>query len=494
MAGGEHYDLVVRGATIIDGTRAPRFAADIAVREGMIAAIGRLDRARAHAEVDASGRVVAPGFIDAHTHDDRLLLCAPDMAPKASQGVTTVVVGNCGISLALSPPHAASIPPLDLLDAGGGWFRFPSFAAYREELAARPAALNAACLAGHTTLRAAVMDRLDRAATPAETARMRERAREALGCGAIGISTGTAYEPAAAAPAQELIEVCRPLAEYGGLYVTHMRREDEGVAASLEETFAIGRALGVPVIVSHHKCVGAASHGRSRETLALIERAMRSQCVGLDCYPYVASSTVLRADRVAQSSRVLVTWSRPHPELAGLDLEEAARRLGVSKEAAIEAIKPAGAIYFMLDEADVRRILAFGETMIGSDGLPHDARPHPRLWGTFPRVLGRYSRDLGLFPLETAVWKMTGLPAAKFGLAGRGVLRPGAHADITVFDAASVGDAADYDNPTAPATGIDTVIVNGEVVWREGRPTGARPGRLLRRNAHQPPMNADARR
>ena len=480
----EQFDLIVRNATIIDGTRVAGFDGDIGVRAGRIAAIGRLDAARADREIDASRRIAAPGFIDAHTHDDRLLLSDRDMTPKASQGVTTVVAGNCGISLAHSPANGAATPPLDLLDAEGPWFRFPSFAAYREELQAKPAALNAACLVGHTTFRVATMDRLDRVATPAEMAKMREMARESLRAGAIGISTGTAYAPAAAATTAELIEVCRPLTELGGLYVTHMRNEDDRITESMEETFDIGRALGVPVVISHHKCVGTRNHGRSPETLALLEKTMRRQGVGLDCYPYIASSTVLRYDRLEQSSKILITWSKPHPEFSGLDLEEVARRLGLSKADAVERIKPAGAIYFMLDEKDVQRILSFEETMIGSDGLPHDAKPHPRLWGTFPRVLGHYSRDLKLFPLETAVYKMTALPAAKFGLAERGALKVGNHADITIFDAQTVADAADFQHSTEPAKGIETVIVNGEIVWRDGRASGARPGRLLTRNTN----------
>jgi N-acyl-D-amino-acid deacylase len=215
------------------------------------------------------------------------------------------------------------------------------------------------------------------------------------------------------------------------------------------------------------------------ETLKLITDLMRGQPVGLDCYPYIASSTVLRYDRLAQSSRIIITWSKPHPEFSGMDLDEAAQRLGIPKSEAVEKIKPAGAIYFMLDENDVQRILAFEHTMIGSDGLPHDAKPHPRLWGTFPRVLGHYSRNLKLFPLETAVHKMTGLTAARFRLADRGVLKEGNYADITVFDPATVIDAADFTRSTEPATGIDTVIVNGAVVWRGGRQTGARPGRVL---------------
>ena len=483
MAGKEHYDLIVRNGTLIDGTRALRYQGEIGVRAGLIAKIGALDRATADTEVDASGMIVAPGFIDAHTHDDRLLLSNPDMTPKVSQGVTTVITGNCGISLAHSPANGADTPPLDLLDGSGAWFRFPSFSAYREELAARPAAINAACLVGHTTFRVATMDRLDRAATPAEIARMRGMARESLASGAIGVSTGTAYPPAACAPTEEIIEVSRPLTEFGGLYVTHMRNEDDHVMASIEETCLIGRTLEVPVVISHHKTVGTKNHGRSAETLKLITERMREQPMGLDCYPYIASSTVLRYDRLEQSSRIIITWSKPHPEFSGVDLDDVARRLNLTKAQAVEAIKPAGAIYFMLDENDVQRILAFEETMIGSDGLPHDAKPHPRLWGTFPRVLGHYSRELKLFPLETAVYKMTGLTAGKFGLAERGVLREGAHADITVFNADTVIDVANFEHSTLPARGIGTVIVNGAIVWRDGKPTGARPGRVLLREA-----------
>ena len=482
MANREHYDLIVRNATIIDGTRAPRFHGEIGVRGDQIVKIGALDKATADSEIDATGMIAAPGFIDAHTHDDCMLLSNPDMAPKVSQGVTTVVTGNCGISLAHSPANGASTPPLDLLDGSGDWFKFPSFRAYREELAAKPAAINATCLVGHTTFRVATMDRLDRAATPAEMAKMRAMAQESLASGAIGVSTGTAYPPAACAPTEEIIEICRPLTEFNGLYVTHMRNEDDQVTESIEETCLIGRTLAVPVVISHHKTVGTKNHGRSVETLKQIAALMQKQPMGLDCYPYIASSTVLRYDRLEQSSRIIITWSKPHPEFSGVDLDEVARRLKMTQAEAVEKIKPAGAIYFMLDEKDVQRILAFDETMIGSDGLPHDTKPHPRLWGTFPRVLGHYSRELKLFPLETAVYKMTGLTAGKFGLKGRGVLQAGAHADITIFNADTVIDAADFQHSTLPARGIGTVMVQGAIVWRDGKPSGTRPGRVLLRS------------
>jgi N-acyl-D-amino-acid deacylase len=472
-----HYDLLIRGATVIDGTRAPRYEADIAVSAGRISAIGRMDAETADVEIDASGRVAAPGFIDSHTHDDRLMLSGPDMAAKVSQGVTSVIAGNCGISLAPAPNgmRAPVVPPLDIVDDEGAWFRFPSFGDYVAELESSPAATNCALLVGHTMLRVQTMDNLERPAKRVEIERMRAMVDEALGAGAVGVSTGLYYEPACAAPTDEVIEVCRPLASRKGLYVTHMRSEGDNILASLEETFRIGKELGVPVVISHHKVAGQPNHGRSKETLALIEARMKSQPIGLDCYPYCASSTMLSASRVAVASKTLVTWSKPHPEVAGMDLAEI--------KIPVAQLLPAGAIYFSMDEADVQRILSFEHTMIGSDGLPHDAAPHPRLWGTFPRVLGHYARGLGLFPLETAVYKMTGLTAKTFGLADRGVLRTGMAADITVFDAGGIDEAGTFARPIQPAKGIDTVVVNGTVVWRDGKPTGARPGKVLRRAA-----------
>jgi N-acyl-D-amino-acid deacylase len=476
-------DLLIRNATVVDGTRAPRFRADVAVSRGKIEKIGELKGETAALEIDAAGKVVAPGFIDAHTHDDRLMLSAPDMAPKVSQGVTTVVAGNCGISLAPAPNGLkAPVPvPLDLMDDEGGWFRFPTFRSYVEELKNKPAATNAALLVGHSSLRVQTMADVSKPASAAEIARMRELVDEAMRSGAIGLSTGLYYEPACAAPTEEVIEIGRPLTAHKGVYCTHMRNEADRVVDSLEESFRIGRELGVPVVISHHKVVGAPNHGRSKETLPIIERAMRSQQVGLDCYPYCASSTILSFDRTKVASKVMVTWSKPHPEFSGMDLHDIAKKMGLDVEGTVRRLLPAGAIYFSMDEADVQRILGFEHTMVGSDGLPHDAAPHPRLWGTFPRVLGFYSRTGGLFPLETAVYKMTGLTAKTFGLAGRGVLKEGNAADLVIFDAGEVDEAATFAKPIQPAKGIETVIVNGEPVWRGGKPTGARPGQVLSR-------------
>ena len=480
----ENFDILIRNASIVDGTGAHRFSGDIGIRGDRIARIGDLSALRGEFEIDLAGRIAAPGFIDAHTHDDRIMLSGPDMAPKVSQGVTTVIGGNCGVSLAPMPraiPDPVT-PPLNLLDGEGEWFRFPTFSAYLDALRAQPAATNCAMLVGHTTLRVATMDDLTQPANSTQIEAMRELVDEAMRAGAIGVSTGLFYEPAIAAPTEEVIEICRPLKEFNGLYCTHMRDEADRIIDSLEETFRIGREVGIPVVISHHKIVGKANYGRSEETLSFIEKNMAKQSICLDCYPYTAGSTILSADRAEGCARVIVSWSKALPQYAGQDLADIAKKMGLSEKEAVARLLPGGAIYFRMDEGDVQRILKFEQTMIGSDGLPHDAAPHPRLWGSFPRVLGHYGRLLGLFPLETAVHKMTGLTAKNFGLKDRGVLKEGAYADLTLFDADTVDEVATYAAPIAPARGIDVVIVNGQVVWQGGQPTGARPGRVLTRD------------
>src|SRR3981189_1069596 len=478
------FELLIRNATLIDGTRAPRFEADIGISSGRISRIGKL-KEKGEIEIDASGRIAAPGFIDAHTHDARLMLSAPDMAPEVGPGVPTGVAGNCGVSLAPAPrgmPQPVT-PPLDLMDSEGTWFHFKSFREYVEALRAQPPATNCALLVGHSMLRLQTMDDVGKAASPREISSMRNMVDEALAAGAIGFSTGLYYEPACAATTEEVIEVCRPLTARKGIYCTHMRDEGDRIVDSLEETFRIGRERGVPVVISHNKRAGKPNHGRSAETLPIIEKAMRSQKIGLDCYPYCASSTILSASRVGPASKVLVTWSKPHPEFSGKDLLEISRQMNLSVENTVEKLLPAGAIYFSMDEQDVRRILRFEHTMIGSDGLPHDAAPHPRLWGTFPRVLGHYARDLGLFSLESAVHKMTGLTANTFGLAERGVLGQGLVPDIVGFDEPVIGERASFAKPIQRAKGTITGSQRAAVGGRDGKPTGARPGQVLARTA-----------
>jgi len=474
-------ERIIAGGQVVDGGGGARVRADVAVADGRIVAVGDLSGWTAAERIDAHGLIVAPGFIDAHTHDDRLLLDHPAMTPKVSQGVTTVVVGNCGISLAPLVPAGDPPPPLNLLGGGDG-FRFPTFAAYADALDAAPAAVNVVALVGHSTLRAAVMDDLGRAATADETARMGVLLDEALAAGCAGLSAGLAYPTASAAPTGEVVALAGRLRPAGGLFTLHMRDEAAGVVASVEEAIDIGRQGGVPVVISHHKCCGRANWGLSRRTLDLIAAARAVGLrVDLDAYPYTASSTVLLKDFAARAERVVIAWSAPHPEATGRDLAELAAEWGVDADGAIDRLAPAGAIYFQMDEEDLRRILAFEGTMVGSDGLPHDVRPHPRLWGAFPRALGRYARDAGLFSMEEAIFRMTGNAARVFGLPDRGRVAAGAAADIVLFDEETVLDRATYERPFEPAAGIRRVLVNGETVWADGIATGARPGRLLRR-------------
>ena len=477
------YELIIENGTLIDGSGAPRRAADIGISGDRIAAAGDLKQATAKTRLDAAGRIVAPGFIDVHTHDDHALLAKPDMTYKASQGVATVVAGNCGISLApLRFTGNRPPPPMDLLGDG---YRFPKMADFFAALDETPPALNAALLCGHTTLRVGAMDDLQRGATDAQIDVMRENLAEALEAGAIGMSTGLYYPPANPAPTDEVIRLAELLGPEGALYTTHLRDEGAHLQESMEEAFEIGRASGAKVVLSHHKSAGASNFGGTVESLALLDKVRQEQDVTLDVYPYDAASTVLSVDRVKDSRRVIVTWSEARPGVAGRDLADIAAEMGCSLEEAAEALLPAGAIYFLMDEADVQRVLQYPHAMVASDGLPHDIFPHPRLWGTFPRVLGHYSRDLGLLTLEDAVYRMSGLPAAEFGLTGRGVIAEGNFADIVIFDPETVIDRADFATPTEPAAGIETVLVNGRAVWQDGAATGERPGKALRRQALQ---------
>ncbi len=478
-------DTIVRDATVFDGTGAPRFRADVGVKGDRIVAVGDLGGTAADREVIAAGKALAPGFIDAHTHDDRAVLHGPDcMLCKMSQGVTTVVVGNCGISL--SPVRMAKRPPppLDLLGDESHWC-FDSFGAYAERLKTAPSPVNTYALIGHMSLRVAAMNRdTARPASDAEAARMRTQLADALAEGASGFSTGLYYPPNMDAPTDEVIAVAEALRAARGIYVTHMRNEADDVLLSIEETLKIGRAVDAPVVVSHHKCTMPENFGRSIETLPAIDFGALHQKVAFDVYPYVAGSTVLIPSRLRQDVPVQITWSIPHPEMSGRRLDDIAREWGVSDHEAAERLLPAGGIFFQMDEPDVQRIMAHHLAMIGSDGLPHDTFPHPRLWGTFPRVLGHYARDLGLFSLESAVNKMTGHTASVFGMTDRGVIRAGAYADLVLFDPVTVRDTASFATPATPADGILETWVNGQSAYvKDLGATQARGGRLVTRGA-----------
>lgn len=478
-------DLLIRNADVIDGTGATRNTADVAVSSDRIRAVGTTLDMNATEEIDARGLALAPGFIDAHTHDDRIVLADPQMACKISQGVTSVITGNCGISIAPVRLDQRPPAPLDLIGQEPAAF-FASFEDYFVALEKAQPAVNVVAQVGHSSLRVMAMEDLGRSAIAAEIETMRKALRRSLEDGAAGFSTGLAYRPANAASTEEVEALAEVVAEFRGFHSTHMRDEGAGVMESLAETFRIGKSAEIPVIVSHHKCSGIPNHGKSQITLPYIEQAQTHQPVALDCYPYVASSTVLDPARVKEAATTVIAWSTARPDLAGQDLAEIASQLGVDIARAIDVLQPAGAIYFNMHEDDVRRILSFPQTMIGSDGLPHDEHPHPRLWGTFPRVLGHYARDIGLFDLEEAVRKMTSLTAQTFGLRGRGVIAEGYCADLVLFDPSEIIDSATFDDPIKPAAGISHVFVNGVCAWQTGRATGRRTGKALRRQDLSP--------
>jgi N-acyl-D-amino-acid deacylase len=261
-----------------------------------------------------------------------------------------------------------------------------------------------------------------------------------------------------------------------------MRDEGDGLFASIDETLSLADTAGIPVIISHLKCASPAMWGRSAEALRRIEDAAQSQRVAFDVYPYDASSTMLRPDRLEGSRRVVVSWSDPHPDMAGRDLADIAQCWCCSPQQAAARLSPGGAIYYKMQEADIRRIIAHPLAMVGSDGLPHDRHPHPRLWGTFPRVLGHYVRDLQILDLPEAIRKMTSLPAQAFCLPDRGRVEAGLAADIVLFDPTEIIDTATYETPVTPARGIVHVLVNGALAWTEGRATGMQAGRVLSRD------------
>lgn len=481
-------DLVLKGGRIIDGGGGPSFAADVAIAGDTIVAVGQALDVPGARVVDVTGLVVAPGFIDVHTHDDLICITQPDMIPKISQGVTTVVAGNCGISAPLLRFDDAVAEPFNLLGARED-FAYDTFADYRRAVEAAIPRVNVAALVGHSALRVLCLDDLDRPATAAERARMAALLQDALDEGALGLSSGVFYAPAWAADVEELQGLAATVAAAGGVYTAHIRDEREGIIEALHEAFAVaqgrteaGAETGpAALILSHHKCAGLRNWGRAAETLGLIDQARQRQPVHLDCYPYTAGSTIIRPDLADGEVEILINWSEPHPELGGRTLKSIAEDWGLTQAEAAERLQPGGASYFQMAESDMQAILSHPCCMVGSDGLPHDTLPHPRLWGAFPRVLGHYARDLRLLSLEAAVRKMTGLAAETFGLKDRGRIAVGMKADVTVFDADAILDRATYEAPTQPAAGIAHVFVNGGLAWTEDGPTAERSGRFLRR-------------
>jgi N-acyl-D-amino-acid deacylase len=494
----EDADLLLRGATVFDGTGAAPRIADVAVRGDRIASVGASEGARASVSVDASGLALAPGFIDVHTHDDFALFVRPEMEFKILGGVTTVVVGNCGMGAA---PWPAAMFMAHAFHPNARLPEWHGYAGYLDRLDREPASTNAAVLVGHGTARASAMGNAKRAPTADELDAMRAIVHEGRDAGAVGLSTGLIYEPGRYAATDEIADLAAQLSGTGALYATHMRDEGMRLLDSVREAIEIGRRARVPVQISHHKASGRDAWGSVRESLRLIERA---QAEGLDVhadqYPYTAGSTVLAA--VLQNGAfgdgpsrglgrlepgdVAIASAPGHADWEGRTIAELSASLALPARAAAEHVAESApgvtVVMHTMDEDDVRTVMRHPSTMIGSDGIPTlPGKPHPRLWGTFARVLGHYARDLGLFSLEEAVHRMTGFPAEKFGLRDRGVIRAGAFADLVLFDPARIIDVGTYADPNHPPAGIHHVFVNGTAVVRDGAHTGARPGRALRR-------------
>jgi N-acyl-D-amino-acid deacylase len=488
-----------KNARIIDGSGLPSFDGELLINNGCITAIARYPDiivASAFSPnpveiLDCTGLCLAPGFIDVHTHDDALMLqnnSAKSVHPKLSQGVTTVITGNCGISLA-PLLHANPPAPLDIL--GPDEYQYSSFGNYLAALELHRPICNVGCLVGHTTLRVASGIDLQSEAPKLAQQWMADQVTLALQQGALGLSTGVFYPPARAATTAELVAVCKPLSAFNAPVTMHLRDEADHLQEAMQEAVDVGQQAQCSVILSHHKVIGSHNAGRSQDSLKSIEQAAKRQNICLDCYPYDASSTMLLPERVAVSREILVTWSKADPSAAGQSLFTLAKARGIDPQLLAQQLQPAGAVYFAMDESDVQRILSHPLTMIGSDGIAHGPAPHPRLWGSFPRVLGRYSRELKLFPLETAIHKMTGLSASRFGLdqaqdhanhqrTARGQLQTRWAADLVLFDSNTIADQATFAQPTLPSIGIHRVYVNGQLAALQGQTIAAHAGQVLR--------------
>lgn len=475
-------DLIIRDGMIYDGTGSPPRSGSIAIDRDRIVAVGDVSRWHADQEIAADGLAVSPGFIDVHTHDDWAALKTPEMPFKITQGVTTIIAGNCGISAAPLQCDGELPPPFTTQDLRDGDL-YPDVRHYAAAVDQASPATNVALLVGHSSLRVVAMgDDLDRPATETERETMSALLDQALHDGAIGLSSGLEYPPAQGAPIDEMISLARVLGGHAGaIYTSHIRDEGDELIAAVQEALETGRQASAALVISHHKCAGEKNIGKSVETLAAIDEAQKSQSVAFDVYPYVASSSSLLKQYLRDADAIKVMWSTPYPDMGGRMLNDIAATWGVSREEAVDRLYPAGAIYFDMDESDLRRIMSHPKAMIGSDGIPGMAKPHPRLWGTFPRVLGHYARDLGLFSLSEAIHKMTGQSATTFGLTDRGVIREGAKADIVIFDPETVIDRATFDDSEVPAQGIRHVLVNGVPALADGALTGQRAGGFIRR-------------
>ena len=521
------FDLLVSGGTVYDGTGGPPRRADVGIRGDRIAAIGDLAPAVADRRLDATRRAVAPGFIDIHSHSDESVLVEPRLLSTLHQGVTTVVAGNCGSSSA--PAVGLGADEVDRrLERYGVARSWTSFDEYLGAVERRGSAINFCSLVGHGRLRQAVVGGDRRRPSADELAAMRALLASCLEEGAVGLASGLIYPPSAYAETPELIALCEIVTRYGALYSSHIRNEGTRLVEAVEEGIAIGRSSGARVQLSHHKAAGQKNWGKVSRTLELIAAARAAGVdIAADQYPYTASSTGLAVvvpdwvheggteamltrlrdpevrrrirDAETETERrweaIVIARARTQPELVGRTVAAIAAERGVEPlEAACDLLlREDGAVPVIIHsmcEDDVQTVMRAPFVCVGSDstavaptGPLSEGQPHPRAYGCFPRVLGRYVRELGVLSLEEAVRKMTGLTASRLGLRDRGELRPGWYADLVIFDPGTVHDAATFEQPHRYAVGIDAVIVNGAIALEDGAVREPLRGRVLRRGS-----------
>lgn len=526
------FDLVIRGAWVIDGTGNPFFLRDVGIKDGRVARIGQgLGGDRV---IEAAGLILCPGFVDIHNHVDHGILAFPDAESHVMQGVTTSVVGNCGLSMAPVEPARKDLArrylgPFLRKEVEYGW-KWKTLADFFDKVEAGGLALNLAPLVGHGTIRIAVKGFDEGKPTPDEMERMKALLAESLEEGAFGLSSGLIYPPGSYAFPEELVELCGVLREHGGFYATHMRNEGGALLESVREALAVGEANGIPVQVSHHKAVGRANWGKVKESLALMESARkRGVEVNCDVYPYEAGMTTLTAllppfgleggvermlERLADPGErerlregieqgipgwencieslgwgnIVIGECEAKREVEGLSLEEIAYREGKEPCCAlfdllIAARGNATMLLFGTCEADVGEVVRNPLSCIASDSwviAPNGGgKPHPRAYGTFPRFLRVFVREKGELSWQEAIRKITSLPAAKAGIRGRGLVAEGFWADLVLFDPEAITDRATFAQPHQYPEGIRHVLVNGQLVVEDGKATGQRPGRVL---------------
>ncbi|CUU35474.1 MAG: D-aminoacylase [Fimbriimonadales bacterium] len=523
-----HCDILLRGGVVYDGLGNPGFCADVAITDERIVAIGELEEWHGAQEVPVEGLCVAPAFIDIHTHADFSLNHHPEQISMLYQGVGTQVGGNCGLCIGQIDNSERFRQEQRWLKPYGVEITWRSMREYLQILDDLGLGTNYVPLCGHGTLRKKVMGFAKRAPTDSELRQMQEEVRACMEAGAFGFTTGLEYVPNAYAEPPEIVVLARVASEYGGFYATHLRSEGDFLVECVEEAIQIAEQAEIPLQLSHHKAEGEANWGKVHQTLQRVSEAVKGGLdVMLDVYPYTAYQTSLATvclpdwalegepseilqrlqapdsrERILNAMRSRTfDWERAvigsfpqRRELQGRTLAEAARQLGKSPEETVldllvEGGGHVGVAWFNMSEEDMLTVLQYPLTMVGSDGLGYDPerhkeeRPHPRSYGTFPRVLGRYVREQGLMPLETAILKMTGLPAARLGLTDRGVLKPGAYADIVVFDFGRIRDHATFQDPHRLSEGVVHLLINGRWTLRDGQYTGVRAGRVLRKNA-----------